>query len=321
MNIIVTGCAGYIGQVLWPKLLQAGHNVVGLDNLMYGQPTPCFTGEISKGSFRFRREPALSRFFDQGLKIDAIIHLAAIVGAPACDQKPMAAFSANLMSVRDILRWRPDYPKPLLIYPNTNSMYGSNEGVCTEDTPGNPLSLYAKTKCLAEDFIRSCYPNHIVFRLATAFGPSRRMRHDLMVNDFIAQACFNGLVRVWEPEARRNFVHVEDVADAFIFALGKADVMRGQVYNLGNDVLNMTKGELAEVIASHFEGCRVEACTGTDSDKRDYIVSNEKLRAVGFEAKRGIGESIPSIVRELKQTQNIWWTRNVVQTSVVKDDQ
>src|SRR3990167_600977 len=127
MNILVTGCAGYIGQVLWPKLLIAGHDVIGFDNLMYGQPTPCFTGEISKGSFRFKKEPALSPFFNLGQRVAAIIPPAAIGGAPACAAKPMAAFSSNLSTVRDLVRWRPDYPQPLLIYPNTNSMYGSHE--------------------------------------------------------------------------------------------------------------------------------------------------------------------------------------------------
>lgn len=301
MNILLTGCAGYIGQVLLRRLADdCGNVVTGVDDLRYDQPIP----GVVKGEFHFN-EMDVMEYFNTITKenlgqFDAIIHLAAVVGAPACDAKKGEAERVNVRSVHSLLRALSEYniSRPFLIYPNTNSMYGSSEGICTEEAEGNPVSLYGQTKLQAEQAIRRYYYSRCIFRLATVFGASRRMRRDLMVNDFVWRAKFEKRIEVWEPHYMRNFVHVDDVCDAFIFALENQDKMRGQVFNLGNDALNMSKHELACLIAAQYKDCPVSIGEGNDPDQRNYIVSNGKLRQAGFEAKR------PIRVKEIDEAYN-----------------
>ena len=303
MKVLVTGSAGYIGSVLCRELLRRGHSVIGVDNLHWGQPAQPI--RIGGGSpprilehYRIdaRRIEDLKRWVR---KCDVIIPLAAIVGAPACDANPVLAERVNFWAVSNLMEVLS--PHHAVIIPNTNSGYGTRSGdiFCTEETPLEPVSLYGRTKADAEKVVLQ-RGNSVSLRLATVFGPSPRMRFDLLVNTMVLEAMLSGKITVFGPQMRRNFIHVIDVAECICWLLDNWDVVPMGVYNLGNDDLNMTKLELAEAVAGyvwplHYDN-RVVIGQGEDPDKRDYIVSNEKLRTAGFQACRGLGSGVPEII-------------------------
>jgi nucleoside-diphosphate-sugar epimerase len=299
LRILVTGGLGYLGSILCEHLLAAGHQVHAVDNLMYGQlqqglfhlcANPRF--EFTKGDVR---DEGLLREVLRGA--DAIVHLAAIVGAAACDRDPLLATSVNLDAVRTLMKLRS--PNQLVLYPNTNSGYGitSGEAFCTEDSPLRPISLYGRTKVLAERIVLD-QPRTIAFRLATVFGMSPRMRLDLLVNHFVYAAYKEGYLVIFEKDFKRNYVHVRDVADCMLHALGHADRMEGKAYNVGLESANLTKAELAQKVKEHVPNFYLHfAAIGQDPDQRNYIVSNQRLRAAGFEARRSLDDGIRELLK------------------------
>lgn len=296
-TILVTGAAGYIGSILCEHLLGRGCKVLALDNLMYGEQSlrhlcanPLFDfvyGDV--------RDEALLRSVIA--RADVLIPLAAIVGAPACARDPGLARAVNLDPILTLNRVRS--PDQLVIYPTTNSGYGTKSGNvhCTEETPLEPISLYGRTKVEAEAALLSS-PNVISLRLATVFGMSPRMRLDLLVNCFVYAAVTDGYLVVFEKDFKRNFVHVRDVADCFIHCVDNAGRMVGKAYNVGLDSANLSKEELALCIKRHVRDFYVHfADVGKDPDKRNYLVSNQRLREAGFEAKRSLDEGIQELVK------------------------
>ena len=226
-----------------------------------------------------------------------LIPLAAMVGAPACDRDPWLATSVNQEAVRLLNRLRS--PQQLVIYPNTNSGYGvtSGNGHCTEETPLEPISLYGRTKVEAERELLDT-PNTITFRLATVFGMSPRMRLDLLVNHFVHAAVTEGYLVIFEKDFKRNYVHIRDVADCFLYAIQHADRMVGRPYNLGLDAANLSKAELAVAIKQFVPQFFIHfAEVGSDPDKRNYVVSNQRLREAGFEARRSLDEGIRELLK------------------------
>jgi nucleoside-diphosphate-sugar epimerase len=296
MNILITGGAGYLGSVLTPTLLAAGHRVTVLDNFLFRQHSLadcCAYDEFSVVRGDCRIESVVKPLLAQA---DVIIPLAALVGAPLCAQDPTAATSVNLDAVRLLCRWAS--PQQRILFPTTNSGYGigAPDAVCTEESPLRPLSLYGRTKVDAERAVLD-RGNSLSFRLATVFGMSPRMRLDLLVNDFVYRAVTDRAVVLFESHFRRNFIHIRDVARAFVHALDHFDVMQGRPYNAGLDEANLSKQELCAVIRRHLpQFVYVEAPIGEDPDKRDYVVSNARLRATGFATEwpleRGIRELI-----------------------------
>ena len=296
-RVLVTGGAGYLGSILCERLLAAGHRVTALDNLMYGQHSlfhlcahPAFDfvgGDV-------RDEALLAKLLRAA---DVVIPLAAIVGAPACDRDPWLATSVNLDAIRLLNRVRS--PDQLVVFPTTNSGYGTTSGTvpCTEDSPLAPVSLYGRDKIVAEAELLAS-PNTITLRLATVFGMSSRMRLDLLVNHFVYAAVTDGYLVVFEKDFKRNFVHVRDVADCFVHCLAHADEMVGRPYNAGLDAANVSKAELALAIKAHVPGFSVHFSeVGTDPDQRNYVVSNERLRKAGWEARRTLDEGIRELLR------------------------
>lgn len=297
LHVLVTGGAGYLGSVLCEHLLNAGCKVTVIDNLMYRQPSLFHL--CSRPGFDFvfgdARDEGLMRRFVR--TADALIPLAAIVGAPACDCDPWLATSVNLEAVRLLNRVRSE--SQLVVFPNTISCYGAtaNGDRCTEETALEPISLYGQTKVRAEFELLET-PNVVSLRLATVFGMSPRMRVDLLVNHFVYAAVRDGYIVVFEKDYRRNYVHIRDVADCFIYCIEHADSMVGRCYNVGLDAANVSKEQLAIRVREYVPNFHIEfAPIGSDPDQRNYIVSNQRLRGAGFEARRSLDEGIEELLK------------------------
>lgn len=296
-RVLVTGGAGYLGSVLCEHLLDAGYQVTALDNLLFGQESlfhlcarPAF--DFIRGDVR--DESVMKKAIASA---DVIIPLAAIVGAPACDRDPITTEAVNLGAVQTLLKHRS--PKQFLAFPVTNSGYGTKSGdvYCTEETPLEPISLYGRTKVQAEAEVLAT-PNSLTFRLATVFGLSPRMRIDLLVNHFVFSAVTDGYLVIFEKDFKRNFIHIRDVADAFLHALKNRDRMAGKCFNAGLDAANISKAELAMKIKQYVPKFYVHFSeVGQDPDKRNYIVSNQRLREAGFEAKRSLDDGIVELIK------------------------
>lgn len=305
-HVLVTGGAGYLGSVLCEHLLAAGHRVTVLDSFMFGQ-TPLFhlcahpQFEIVRGDAR--DEATVRRLLKSA---DVIIPLAALVGAPLCDRDPIAAESVNRDAVQLVNRARSK--QQLIVYPTTNSGYGTKSGAqfCTEETPLEPISLYGRSKVEAEaDVLAS--DNAITLRLATVFGTSPRMRLDLLVNHFVHAAVTDGYLVIFEKDFKRNYIHIRDVADCFLHCIANSARMIGRPYNAGLDAANLSKEELALKVKEHVPNFYIHFSeVGSDPDKRNYIVSNQRLREAGFEAKRSLDDGIVELLkayRMMRKTQ------------------
>ena len=296
MKILVTGGAGYIGSVLTPKLLDLGHEVTVYDNFMHKQNSllDCCANkkfEIIRGDVcdYNKLNPILSNF-------DIVIPLAALVGAPACKANPQLTQLVNYDSYINLIDNLSDSQK--VIFPNTNSGYGisSNSEMCTEESPLNPISEYGITKCKIEEVLLK-RPNSITFRLATVFGMSPRMRMDLLVNDFVYRALNDRFIVLFEEHFRRNYIHIRDVVKAFVQAIDD-DSMLGEAYNLGLSSANLTKRQLAEKISDHLPEFLIHSADiGEDPDKRDYLVSNEKLESTGWKPDNSLDEGIDELIK------------------------
>jgi nucleoside-diphosphate-sugar epimerase len=297
MKILVTGGAGYLGSVLCGRLLEAGHEVTVLDNFMFGQSSLfhlCADPRLDIVRGDVRDEPTVTRLMKQA---DVVIPLAALVGAPLCDRDPHAAAAVNRDAIRLLNRLRSK--QQLLVYPTTNSGYGTKSGAqfCTEDTPLEPISLYGRTKVEAEQEVLAS-PRAITLRLATVFGTSPRMRIDLLVNHFVYAAVTDGYIVIFEKDFKRNYIHIRDVADCFLHCIANHEHMAGRPYNAGLDAANLSKEELALKVKEHVPGFYIHFSeVGSDPDKRNYIVSNQRLREAGFEAKRTLDEGIAELVK------------------------
>ena len=297
LRILVTGGAGYLGSVLCERLLDAGHHVTVLDSLLYQQNSLFHL--CANPRFEFVHGDARDNSVVGGLAkdADALIPLAAIVGAPACDRDPLLARSVNLEAIRLLNRVRSS--GQLIVYPTTNSGYGTKTGdvFCTEETPLEPISLYGQTKTQAEQELLQS-PNVVTLRLATVFGMSPRMRLDLLVNHFVYAAATDGYLVIFEKDFKRNYIHIRDVADCFLYCIENSNRMAGRAYNAGLDAANLSKQDLALSIKKHVRKFYIHfAEVGSDPDKRNYIVSNQRLREAGFEAKRSLDEGIVELLK------------------------
>jgi len=280
MKVLITGGAGYLGSNLTRHLLEAGYSVTVLDNLMYDQVTLLHL--FGNPKFQFELGDVRDKKLLQELVglHDVIIPLAAIVGMPACKANPELTVAVNYYQVADIIEVLRDDQK--LILPNTNSQYGSSDSIITEESPFNPLSLYAKTKCDAENTMLA-KGNGVSLRLATVFGVSPRMRTDLLVNDFVYKSVVDGYLVLFEAHFKRNYIHVQDIARTFQFIIENYEKCKGQAFNVGLSTANLSKLELAETIKKYIPSLVIKQDDfKEDFDKRNYIVSNEKLEALGW---------------------------------------
>ena len=299
-NILVTGGAGYIGSTLVPDLLSKKHKVTVIDNFMYDQTS--LATSIRDRNFEIifgdvRDESLMKKLVS---KADIVIPLAAIVGAPACDKDPVTAQSINKDSILWLLKQLSKSQQ--VIMPTTNSAYGSGDknNFCDENSPLNPLSLYARDKVVVEKSLLE-HENSTSFRLATVFGISPRMRLDLLVNNFTLRAITDGFVIVFEGHFKRNYIHILDVVQAFNLAIEKKEQFKGEIFNVGLSQANISKIELCQEIKTIVPSFLfLEAPLGKDPDQRNYIVSNKKIEALGFSPAVSLQEGLNELVKGLK---------------------
>ena len=299
MNILVTGGAGYIGSVLVQILLKNNFNVTVLDNFLFKQKS---LNQIKKNrqlnivEGDVRDESIIK---DLVTKSDIIIPLAALVGAPLCDIKPKEAKEVNLNSMfllKSILS-----KNQRVILPVSNSGYGIGKSgeFCTEESPLNPISLYGQTKVQSESIIME-RENSISFRLATVFGMSPRMRIDLLVNYFVNKALTEKKIQIFEGHFKRNYVHIKDVANVFLFTINNFEKMKSNTFNFGLEDANFSKIELAEKIKKYINNFEIQISEfGKDPDKRDYIVSNKKILSTGYKFLEDLDSGIQELIREI----------------------
>lgn len=294
-NVLITGGAGYVGAVVTGAFLDAGHRVTVLDALASGGQG--LLAYAASPRFRFLRGDVRDGCAVAGAVAgqDAIVHLAAVVGFGACNADPRRAESINVDGTRALLAARA--PGQLLLHASTGSVYGAvPEGLCHEALEPSPLSVYGRTKLEAERLALAT-GSAVAFRFATAFGMSPRMRVDLLVNGFVYAARRHGYVVIYDRAARRTFIHVRDMARAFLFALEHAGAMAGQVYNCGSEALNLTKDEIAHLLRQRLSFEQFYGPVGGDEDQRDYAVSYARLAALGFTTTVSMADGLDELVR------------------------
>lgn len=296
-KVLITGAAGYLGSTLIGQLLDKDYKVTAIDNFTFS--TSSLNSYFGNPNFEAHKIDVRNTREVNNLlaKHDIVIPLAALVGAPLCEFKKDAAESINFKSISNIVDNLSE--DQIILYPTTNSGYGvGKEGeFCTEESPLNPISTYGVTKVNAEKYTEK-FKNHINFRLATVFGVSPRMRQDLLVNDFVFKAFFDKYVVLFESHFKRNYIHVKDVARAFIFALENESKFLGETFNLGLSTANLSKMELCQKIKEHIPSFVImESEIGKDIDKRNYIVSNEKIESRGYAPIYDLDKGIKELIK------------------------
>lgn len=297
-SVLITGGAGYLGSVLTEVLLNKGYRVTVLDNLVYKQTSvapfayhPNFDFVLGDVTNESTLKPLVESH-------DVIVPLAAIVGMPACKAQPELTVKVNYEQVKNITQWVTK--NQMVLIPNTNSQYGSSTEIITEESPFKPLSLYAETKCDAEKAVLDS-GNGIALRLATVFGMSYRMRMDLLVNDFVYKALENGYLVLFESHFVRNYIHVRDIANTFLFMIENYDKCNNNAFNVGLSSANCSKLVLAETIKKYIpELVIVQNDFKQDFDQRNYIVSNAKLESFGWQPQYSLEGGIQELIKGYK---------------------
>jgi nucleoside-diphosphate-sugar epimerase len=304
MRVLVTGGAGYIGSLLVPAMLQRGWHVTVLDTFTAGDTY--LAGACASPTFEPVRCDARDMRVVEPLvrEADVVIPLAALVGAPLCSRDEIGAVTLNRDAVVNLMKHVSRHQR--VVYPTTNSGYGVGDGnaYCTEESPLRPVSLYGRTKVDAEQAVLA-HGAGVTLRLATVFGMSPRMRLDLLVNEFVWRAVNDRTIVIFEGHFRRNYVHVRDVVKAFLHSIDRHDQMKGQPYNVGLSEANLSKLQLCERIAKLVPGfVYLEASVGEDPDKRDYLVSNDKIEATGWHPDYGLDAGIRELIKGYRMMRN-----------------
>lgn len=305
-KILITGGAGYIGTKLTSLLLQHNFHVTIFDNLLFGGDH--LLQFINKKNFNFIKGD-IRKIKDiektNISKFQVIVHLASIVGYPACRSNPILARQTNIDGTKNILKLKEK--NQLIIFASTGSNYGSKKEVVSEKSKLDPLSLYAELKVINENMIKKT-KNFIIYRFATAFGSSPRMRLDLLINDFLFKAITEGYLVVYEKDHQRTFIHVDDIANSILFAIKNSNKMKNEIFNVGDESLNFSKQQICDKIKNKIQKLYIHyAEVDKDMDQRNYIVSYKKIKKIGFKTKISIDEGLDELIKSiplLKKNKN-----------------
>lgn len=294
-HILITGGAGYVGTSLVPQLLAKGYEVTVFDRLLWGADPiiPFFRNNnfhFMKGDVRDKT--ALKNVVKNA---DAIVHLAAIVGFPACDTNPKLADETNVGGARNLASVVSKSQH--VVYASSGSNYGRVlDAICTEATPMKPITRYSRNKTAAERILME-KTTCTALRPGTAFGLSPRLRLDLLIHQLALEGLRNKRIVLYEGQMIRPFIHVHDFGRAFIHAIEHPKKMAGEVYNLGADSLNYTKRQIADLVSAETGANIIEDDSWEDPDKRHYQVAYKKLQSTGFRPTLSIQDGIREIVR------------------------
>ena len=291
MKVLVTGGAGYVGIKLTEALLDRGHQVTVYDNFMYGyEPILYLVNRpnlaVIKGDIRTD-----SCDFLKGQ--DVIFHLAALSGFPICQEHPHEAKMINSLATGKLIKSLGK--EQGIIYASTTSIYGKLDQTCDETSPVRPISLYGITKYEAEKMVME-HENSIALRFATIFGVSPRMRVNLLVNDFTYKAINERCLVLFESGSTRTFLHIDDAVSGYVMALENFEIMRNNVYNVGDENLNFTKLNIANAIKKHVNFEIIDSGI-KDSDPRNFVIDFSKIRRLGLSATVTLDEGIQELVK------------------------
>lgn len=309
MQVMVTGGAGYVGAVLTSTLLSAGHRVRVFDNLSHGGNS--LLGFWSHPEFEFIRgdirEPNILEKALVG--VGAVVHLAAIVGDPACARQPDLTKSVNLDASFQLLELSRQSGVRCFVFASTCSNYGrmaEPTQYVSETSELRPISLYAETKVAVERrILEGERPSGFcptVLRFSTVYGVSPRMRFDLTVNEFTAEMLLKGRLVVYGEQFWRPYIHVQDVARAVLAVLeAPAEKVAGEVYNVGDTSENYRKQDLVELLQRHIPGGSIEYVR-RDEDPRDYRVCFDKIAQIlGYRISRKVEDGVREIIALIQQ--------------------
>tara|TARA_B100001094_G_scaffold147665_2_gene143012 strand:+ start:8567 stop:9460 length:894 start_codon:yes stop_codon:yes gene_type:complete len=292
MKIAITGGAGYVGCRLSEQLLNNGHEVICIDWLKYGvQP---ILNILDRKGFHLHKIDICSPEVEPILKsADAVIHLAGIVGYPSCEREPDLAYRVNVEGTNRVIDASVGKP---FVYASTGSVYGELGKTCDETCETNPISTYSVYKLDGEKKLKGT--DAVILRPATAFGVSNRLRQDLLVNDFTYKAIAEKKLVLFEKHFKRTFLSINDLARSFRWALEKYDIMKGEIWNVGDETLNHTKLDIAQIIKSKVDyELIINDELSHDKDGRDYFVDYTKIRNIGFTATETLEDGIDSLVK------------------------
>lgn len=326
MKVLVTGGAGYIGCCIVEELLKRGHEPTVLDTFYWGKESlESFTDRVKliEGDCRNSRDVIYAL---EG--IDAIIHLAGIVGAYACIKNPKAHLSVNVESTRTLVNCCTDPELDLVrdfIFSSSCSVYGNVKGLyeeVTEETPTNPLSEYAHAKLRSEEIILKkgkeiSHFHPTILRLTTVFGWSARPRLDLVTNLFAYKAWKNGELTIHGDGSQyRSLIHVKDIANAFVNALEAPRFMRdGKIFHVGEEANNKTVREIAEIVRQQLPSTRINLLETQTTDRRDYRINCQKLKnIIGWKAKYTVEEGIKELIEKM-ETLDLDWESEIYRNS------
>ncbi len=295
-SVLIIGGAGYKGTVIAELLCDHGYPVTIFDCFRWGEEPVL---HLFRRGVRVVRGDVTSR--DDVAAVardhDVVIHLAALVGFPACAKHPVLAKEINVGGTRNVTEALSTQQQ--LIFASSGSVYGKLDGICTEDTPANPLTLYGKTKLEGEKMVLG--RGGTALRFASLFGVSACMRFDLLVNSFVYRAVHIGWMALFCPYDRRTFLHVNDTAVSYVRAVQNYESMQGQVFNVGDESMNCTKQHVVDTVTEHVPMKVIVEDQGRDPDGRDYAVKYDRFRErVGFAAQIDLAAGVQEVAAAAK---------------------
>lgn len=299
MKIAITGGCGYVGSVLAPELCAVADAVDLLDLL---PPAP----EVLKYSSKIQhiRTDVASPLESSRIlqRYDCIIHLAGLVGYPACEANPTEAYRQNVLTTQNVVQSR-DH-KAAILFASTISNYGNQNGLVDEKSPLHPNSVYGKTKTEAEQMVYR-HSNNIVLRFAGGFGASARMRDGNLINDFVSQVVSGKKLSVYECHFVRQFIHVKDMVGAILFSIQNWTRLEGEIYNVGNPEIEITKKDLVEAIYSLRPFEYAFENSGSDLERRNYPISFEKFFKMGYRPSVPLLDGISELLQHYQRIHSV----------------